>query len=157
MFKERFTHIKPRSDDDPVNMPHDCPFLPYTQSSFKTQYFLLPLYQYSVAGCAEYFIISFRDDLHETQHSAMKDAELTWLGGWSHQGWVGVPSTAFLCLQSLQLWAQAHTHVHRCTAQTVLLGCKTHLLRSWGHPLRVWWWISPEHTGSRLALEQGAA
>lgn len=76
MFKERFTSIKPRSDDDPVNTPHDCPFLPYIQSSFKTQYFLLPLYRGSVAGCAKYFIISLRDDLYKTQHSVL-DAQLT--------------------------------------------------------------------------------
>lgn len=28
MFKERFTSTKPRSDEDPVNTPHDCPFFP---------------------------------------------------------------------------------------------------------------------------------
>lgn len=77
MFKEWFTSIKPRSDDDPVNTPHDCPFLLYIQSSFKTQCFLLPLYQGSATGCAKYFVISLRDDLHESQHSAMKDAQLT--------------------------------------------------------------------------------
>lgn len=129
MFKERFTSIKPRSDDDPVNTPHDCPFLPYIQSSFKTQYLLLPPYQWSVAGCAKYFIISLRDDLHETQHSVMKDAELPWLGwlspsvlGWDAQSSLPVP------LASTALSSGNHTtFTERPSAQTVLLNCKNHL------------------------------
>lgn len=143
MFKERFTSIKSRSDDDHENTPHDHPFLPCIQSSFKNKRLPAPSLPNVNDRTWKYFIICLRDGLHETQHRAMKDTLLTWstqavpsaqaepispgYGGCSEQVSCTF-SPASTTLRTVHAAAAAHANAPDAwSAQILPLGCKTHL------------------------------